>query len=65
MRLFKEGIDYCNELDTLLEAAKESLIDELDESTISLLNKFDRFDGDLAQDYYMSEKYNNLTFIVN
>jgi hypothetical protein len=48
-----------------LEAAKESVIDELDESTISLLNKFDRFDGDLAQDYYMSEKYHNLTFIVN
>lgn len=63
--VIKEGIDYCNELDTLLEAVKESLIDELDESTISLLNKFDRFDGDLAQDYYMSEKYNNLTFIVN
>ncbi len=63
--VIKEGIDYCNELDTLLEAAKESLIDELDESTISLLNKLNRFDEDLIQDYYMSEKYNNLTFIVN
>lgn len=63
--VIKEITDSCIELDTLLEAAKESVIDELDEMTISHLNKFDRFDGNLAQDYYMSEKYNNLTFIVN
>jgi len=41
----KEGFIYCDELDTLLEAAKESIIDNLDKNKISLLNKFDRFDG--------------------
>ena len=61
----KEGINYCDEMDTLLEAAKESVIDNLDKKTISLLNKFDRFDGDLAQEYYISEKYANLPFILN
>jgi len=60
----KEGNNYLNELDILLEAARESVIDELDERTITLLNKLDRFDGDLAQDYYMSEKYHNLIFLV-
>jgi len=61
----KEIVNNWNELDTLLEAAKESVTDELDDNTINLLNKMNRFDGDLAQEYYMSEKYNNLTFIVN
>jgi hypothetical protein len=61
----KGSLNYINELDVLLEAAKESVIEELDEMTISFLNKLNRFDGDLAQDYYMSEKYNNLTFIVD
>lgn len=61
----KEGIGYCDEMDTLLEAAKESIIDNLDKNKISLLKKFDRFDGDLAQEYYISEKYANLPFIVN
>jgi len=61
----KEGFVYCDELDTLLEAAKESIIDNLDKNKISLLKKFERFDGDLAQEYYISEKYANLPFIVN
>jgi hypothetical protein len=61
----KEGFIYCDELDTLLEAAKESIIDNLDKNKISLLKKFERFDGDLAQEYYISEKYANLPFIVN
>jgi len=61
----KVGMKYCDELDTLLEAAKESVIDNLDKNKISLLNKFDRFDGDLAQEYYISEKYVNLPFILN
>jgi hypothetical protein len=55
----KEGFIYCDELDTLLEAAKESIIDNLDKNKISLLKKFERFDGDLAQEYYISEKYAN------
>jgi len=61
----KEIAEACIELDTLLEAAKESVIDELDKDTLSLLNKLDRFDGDMAQKYYMTEKYVNMTFIVN
>jgi len=60
----KEGFKYCDELDVLLEAARESVIEELDERTIALLNSLDRIEGDTIQDYYMSEKYNNLPFIV-
>ncbi len=63
--VIKEIIDSCNELDVLLEAAKESVIDDLDNTTFYILNKFDRFDGDLAQKYYITEKYNNLPFIIS
>lgn len=65
IEVVKEIIDSRNELDTLLEAAKESVIDDLDKDTSSLLNKLDRFDGDIAQKYYTTEKYVNMTFIVN
>ena len=63
--VIKEITDSCIELDNLLRAAKESVIDDLDKNTISILNKFDRFDGELAQEYYIMENYVNLPFVVN
>lgn len=60
----QECIDYCIELDTLLEAAKETIIDEVDDEFMGLLGKLDRIEGDTVQDYYMMEKYVSLPFLL-
>lgn len=60
----QESIDYYIELDTLLESAKETIIDELDDKFIDLLSKIDRIEVDTVQDYYMMEKYSSLLFFV-
>ena len=60
----QESIDYYIELDTLLESAKETIIDELDDKFIDLLSKIDRIEVDTVQDYYMMEKYSSLLFLL-
>lgn len=61
-----EDITAChNELDDLLEGAKETILDGFDDLTLSILNRIDRFDGDQAQKYYLMETYVNIPQIVH
>lgn len=64
-KVFEDIVACHNELDNLLEAAKETILDDLNERSVSLYNKIDRFDGDQAQKYYLMEKYANLPHIVD
>jgi len=64
---FEDVIACHNELDNLLEAAKETILDGFDDhrTLLSFLNKIDRFDGDQAEKYYLMERYANLAYIVD
>lgn len=63
--IFEDYKKSCDELDDMIEGAKETIVDELDSTTFSLLNKMERFPGDQVQAYYLGEKWNNLPFVCN
>jgi len=64
---FEDVIACHKELDNLLEAAKETILDGFNDDRVllSFLNKIDRFDGDQAEKYYLMERYANLAYIVD
>ena len=64
----KEVENYQNELDRLLEGAKETITSGYSDATLSLLNslnKIERFNADEIHEYYLTETYFNLVNIVN
>ena len=64
-KVFEDAIACLHQWEDLIEGAKETVVDGLDDQALSLFNKMSSFDGGQAQKYYLMERYANLTYIVD
>ena len=61
--IFEDYIACCDELENVLEGAKETIVDKLDDTILSLVSRIQRFDSEQIQRYYFSERMANMPLI--